>query len=160
MPWQAGQSGNPAGRKPRAVRFARPIARAEKQIVDRLPEVVDTLLRLAAGGYERVEEEYAPAGTLTVGSGEAQALVFPDRRADELVLVRRRVSRADGDRAAAVYLVDRILGRPTARQELTGADGGPIALDDPRELLARRLDQLAGRLNPADAAGDAEPAGG
>lgn len=38
-----------AGRKPRAEKYARPIASAEKRIADRLPDLVDKLFELAEG---------------------------------------------------------------------------------------------------------------
>lgn len=127
MPFIKGQPGGP-GRRPKAQKFARPIARAEKQIADRLPELIDNLFVLASGGYERVEEEWQPAGLIYIGSGEFAHRAFPDLPPDELVLVKRKSSIADKDRAANEYLVNRILGKPTERAEVTGANGGPIEL--------------------------------
>lgn len=115
-----------AGRKSRAEKFARPIAAGEKRIADRLPELIDNMLMLANGGYERVEEQWAPAGSLYVGSGEFQRRMYPYKPSDELVLVKRTVSVADRDRAANEYLINRIMGKPTERQEVSGVDGSPI----------------------------------
>lgn len=127
MPFVKGQPGGP-GRKPKAQKFARPIARAEKRIADRLPELIDNMFVLANGGYERVEEEWQPAGLIYVGSGEFARRAYPALPDDELVLVKRKASIADKDRQANEYLLNRILGKPIERAEISGADGGPIEL--------------------------------
>ncbi len=44
------------------------------------------------------------------------------------------------DRAAGQYLIDRVMGKPTERQELSGPDGNPI------ELTGPVLDQAAMEL--------------
>lgn len=106
-----------AGRKLKTDKFKQPIAKAEKRIADRLPELIDNMFHLAMGGYERVEEQYAPAGSLYVGSGAHTRLMYPDKDPDELVLVKRTVSIADKDRTANQYLIDRIMGKPTERRE-------------------------------------------
>jgi hypothetical protein len=117
-----------AGRKPKADKHAGAVAAAEQQIADRLPSLIENLLVLADGGFERVDEEWAPAGTITRGSGEFIVKVFADKEDDELVLVKRKVSVAEPDRASNQYLVDRILGRATERHELAGDDGGPLLI--------------------------------
>lgn len=127
MPFIKGQPGGP-GRRPKAIKFARPIARAEKQIADQLPALIENMLHLAHGGYERVEEEWQPAGLVYVGSGEFARRAFPDLPTNELVMVKRKASIADKDRQANEYLINRILGKPIERQEIAGADGGPIQL--------------------------------
>lgn len=115
-----------AGRKPKDEKFKLPIARAEQRIADHLPELIDNMLHLANGGYERVEEEWQPAGLIYVGSGEFAQRAFPDLESDKLVLVKRKSSIADKDRAANEYLINRILGKPIERAEVTGADGTPL----------------------------------
>lgn len=125
MPFTKGQPGGP-GRPSKASKFARPIARAEKQIADHLPELIENLLLLANGGYERVEEEWQPAGLVYVGTGEFARRAFPEMEPNDLVLVKRKSSIADKDRQANEYLVNRILGKPTERQEITDADGQPL----------------------------------
>lgn len=122
MPFRKGQSGNPAGRPRKADTHAGAIARAEKQIADKLPSLIENMLILANGGYERVEEQYAPAGSLFIGSGEFMRRMYPDKPDEELVLVKRTVSIADRDRAANQYLIDRIMGKPTERRELALTD--------------------------------------
>jgi hypothetical protein len=125
--FKVGNPGGP-GRRPKAIKFARPIARAEKQIADRLPELIDNLFVLASGGYERVEEEWQPAGLVYVGSGEFARRAFPELEPDVLVMVKRKSSIADRDRQANEYLINRILGKPIERAEIAGANGGPIQL--------------------------------
>lgn len=126
MAFVKGQSGNPGGRPKKADKFAAPVARAEKQIVDKLPSLIENMLILANGGYERIEEQWAPAGSLFIGSGKDAVPMYPDKEPDELVLVKRTRSIADKDRAANQYLIDRIMGKPTERQEVSGPDGGPV----------------------------------
>lgn len=97
MPFQKGHAGGP-GRPRKADKNAGAVARAEKQIRDRLPELVDNMMALADGVF--VEE-------LTM---EGLRIVFkrpPDRQANE-------------------YLINRVMGKPTERQELSGPDGEPL----------------------------------
>lgn len=89
MPFDKGQSGNPKGRPRKADQNAGAVARAEKQIRDRLPELIDNMLALAGGVWE---EETTPTGV-------------------------RRVYKNIPDRAANQYLIDRIMGKPTERKE-------------------------------------------
>jgi hypothetical protein len=86
-----------AGRPRKAEKYAVPVRKAEKRILDRLPQLVDNLLLLADGV------------TVAELSGEERIVYSkpPDRQANE-------------------YLVNRIMGKPTERQELTGEDGNPI----------------------------------
>lgn len=100
MPFTKGQPGGP-GRPRRADKFARPIARAEKQIADKLPDLINNMLVLANGVFV---EETNP------------------------VTDKEQVYRKPPDRAANEYLINRILGKPIERQEIAGADGGPIQL--------------------------------
>lgn len=73
-----------AGKKPRAEKFARPIAQAEKRIADRLPELIDSLFEQAAGLQVREVDH----------TGKEKIYDRPP------------------DFRAASYLVDRILGKP------------------------------------------------
>ena len=125
--FKVGNPGGP-GRKRKVDTFARPIAKAEKQIADHLPGLIDNLFVLANGGYERVEEEWQPAGLVYVGSGEFARRAFPELEADVLVLIKRKSSIADKDRLANEYLINRIMGKPVERAEIAGKDGGPIEL--------------------------------
>src|SRR5262245_37492327 len=106
-----------AGRPRKAEKYASQIAQAEDRIADRLSERVEKLEYLANGGYEQIEEEYLPAGLIFVGSGEWATLAFPDLPPEQLVCVKRKRSVAAPDRAANIYLIDRIAGKPTARVE-------------------------------------------
>lgn len=126
-----------AGRKPRAERYAEPIATAEDLIAGRLAELVDNQFTLALGGGERVEEEYAAAGTVFTDDYETDEFgrsrkvrrpVFADRPADELVLVKRKRITLGPDARANEYLIDRILGKPTqsVEAEVSGPGGEAI----------------------------------
>ncbi len=90
-----------AGRPRKREKFARPIARAEKQIADRLPMIVDRLLELAAGVLVQDVDQH---------TGEV------------------RVYQAKPDRQAAEYLVNRILGKPVEQQHVTGDDKWPLRM--------------------------------
>lgn len=157
--FQKGQSGNPAGRPRKADQYAGEIASGERRIADRLPDLIDNMFVLANGGYERVEEQWAPAGSLYVGSGDSLRRMYPDKPGDEMVLVRRVLSIADKDRAANQYLIDRIMGKPTERQEMSGPDGGPIEMTARErrkridELITKRRNRIASPVGD----GAAEP---
>jgi len=88
----AGQNGGArpgAGRKKTSDRNAGAVVKAEKKIRDRLPEVIDALFELAIGvTVEEVDGEGA-----------------------------RTVYTKAPDAKAAIYLTDRIMGKPTERTE-------------------------------------------
>jgi hypothetical protein len=159
-----------SGRKKKALTELRAelVSEADRLIVEDLTALTRELLRLAHGGYERVEERYEPAGLVLVdglvkgADGEplrddkgkavtAKVPAFPGKAPDELVLISRTVSTADADRAAIQYAMDRVLGRAKMAVEVTGKDGGPVqhALVDlsslpPDDLI--RLADIAGRV--------------
>ncbi|NOK59134.1 MAG: hypothetical protein GFH27_549283n406 [Chloroflexi bacterium AL-W] len=114
-----------AGRKAKTEKYESEINAAERVITDRLPQIIENMLMLADGGWEKVEEEWKPASMVTIGSGEAEMPAFPDKEPSELVLISRKVTHAAPDRAANQYLIDRILGKPTANVDTTvsGPDG-------------------------------------
>jgi len=114
MPFKKGHPGGP-GRPRKSDKYAGAVAAAENRIVDRLPEIIDNMFHLAMGGYERVEEQWAPAGTLRTASGEK---LFPTVPTDEMVLIKRIVTIADKDRMANQYLIDRVAGKPIEKQEV------------------------------------------
>ena len=88
---QGGHGGARQGSGRKRVRdvFERPIRRAEQQIADRLPELIENLLRLAKG--VTVQEEHRDGGT--------------------------PVYTRPPDRAANEYLINRLLGKPTEMTE-------------------------------------------
>lgn len=96
-----------AGRKTKAANKLRSelVAECEKLICDHLPRLIANMIALADGGYERVEEKWEPVP------------FTPPGQEPELVLVERKVSIADRDRAANQYLIDRMLGKPKERHE-------------------------------------------
>jgi hypothetical protein len=114
-----------AGRKAKAEKFKQPIARAEKRIADKLPYLIDKMFELADGV---LVEDINP------------------------VTFKASVYREKPDRAALVYLIDRIMGKPVERQEHTGADGGAIGIQfvDYRNNLAQ---------TPGRSTEDSDPSG-
>lgn len=90
MPFTKGHPGGP-GRPKRADKYAGQVAKAEKRIADRLPVLVDKMLELADGV---VVEDVNPV-TGQVG-----------------------IYREKPDRQALVYLIDRIMGKPTEHKEI------------------------------------------
>jgi len=80
-----------AGRKPKDEKFKVPIAKAEKKIADKLPWLIGQALELAEGV---VVQEF-------------------DREGNP------RIYQRPPDMKAIAYLVDRIMGKPTDRRELT-----------------------------------------
>ena len=106
-----------AGRKKKAEKFETAIGKAERRICDRLPELIDNLFVLAKGV---VVQEIDDDGVVDVYSKP------PDRQANE-------------------YLINRIMGKPTERTELTGEDGGPIEVHNVGSLTDDQLLAIASR---------------
>lgn len=80
-----------AGRKAKPDKFKVPIAKAEKRIADRLPWLIDQMMDLAEGVVvQEVDKDGNP-----------------------------RIYQRPPDYKAIAYLVDRIMGKPTERKELT-----------------------------------------
>lgn len=118
------------------------------------PACVANLVTLANGGYERVERRFEAAGTVLVrgpildAKGDflldakgnpvvAETKVFPDLPDDELVLVAQTVSFAEPDRAANIYMLDRLLGKPKQAVSLSSEDDAMsvrLALAEQRAL--------------------------
>lgn len=84
-----------AGRKPRSEKFATPIADGERRIADRLPWLIDKEFELATGVM--VQE--------VTKDGKVIYQTPPDRQAIE-------------------YLINRVMGKPVERKEVSGPDGG------------------------------------
>lgn len=100
MPFTKGQPGGP-GRPKKQDKHAGAIAKAEKRIVDKLPLLIDKMFELADGVTVQV-----------VDDGGATIYARPP------------------DRGALVYLVDRIMGKPTERQETEHSGGLTIRIVD------------------------------
>ena len=95
-----------SGRKPAASKAAIADFNAATlaTLIGWLPDLLKNLKHLADGGHERVTEKFDADG----------------------ILIERKVEIADSDRNANQYLIDRLLGKPTERKELTGEEGGPL----------------------------------
>lgn len=118
-----------SGPKPRAVVAAIGDANAATiaKLTSWLPDLLNNLKRLADGGYERVERKFElrmivpPPGTFDVNGRQVQPY-------EEMVMVERKVEVADADRLANEYLINRLLGKPTEKKEISGPDGGSISI--------------------------------
>jgi hypothetical protein len=88
-----------AGRKPKADKYIADINKAEKKIRDKLPDIVDAQIGLALGVVVK----------------EKNPITFEDQYYTTIP-----------DRAAGQYLMNRIMGTPTQKQEVSGPEGGPI----------------------------------
>lgn len=114
-----------AGRKPKDEKFKQPIAKAEKKIADKLPWLIDQAMELATGV---MVQEWGKDGP--------------------------RIYQRPPDINAIKYLVDRIMGKPTERKEVSGPDGSAIPLEiqriDYRDGFA---DVEAGSAPDPDASG-------
>lgn len=99
-----------AGRKPRDEKFKVPIAKAEKKIADKLPTLIDKALELAEGV---LVEDF------------------------NIVTMQTTVYQKPPDLGAIKYLVDRIMGKPTERKEVTSLDKplGEMTVDELKSIL-------------------------
>lgn len=122
--WGGSRPGS--GRKKKAEVYGPEITALERRIADRLPQILDNLILLADGGFEQVNEVYEPAGLIQItkeivtaeGTVNVKERAFPDLPPEQLVCVRRTRSIAAPDRAANIYLMDRIVGKPVAAIEV------------------------------------------
>jgi len=138
MPFKPGNPGGP-GRPRKHEKYDAQIAATEDRIADRLPERVERLEFLANGGYQHIDEEWQPAALIfvedvTLVEGKrvvSKVRAFPDAKPDDMVLVKRTIRVAAPDRLANMYLIDRILGKPTQSVE------GEVNVTDPEQLIAR-----------------------
>lgn len=103
-------------------------AATQDQLVEWLPQLLKNLKTLADGGYERVEENFERSiHEPVIGYRDGEAIKGPPEISMELV--ERKVSIAEPDRMANIYLIDRLLGKPTERKEVSGPDGGSIPME-------------------------------
>lgn len=123
-----------AGRKPKAEKYEPQITAAEDRLASGLPSRLGTLEDLAVGGKKKITRKYEPAGLVFVDgilrnddghpylhpNGEpvrGKVRAFPDLDAKKMVCVEEAVETLAPDRAAGIYLADRILGKPTQALE-------------------------------------------
>jgi hypothetical protein len=97
MPFQKGHPGGP-GRPANADKFAGAIAKADTRIAKNLVRYIENMEAIADGIFQEEQTEDGP----------------------------RIVYQRPPDRAANEYLINRIMGKPTERKELSGPDGEPL----------------------------------
>lgn len=89
-----------AGRKPKREKYIGAVEQAERRIADRLPLLIDRMIELADGvSVEEVDKD-----------GKRMVYLRPP------------------DRQAAEYLINRVMGKPTERKEISGPDAGPLPI--------------------------------
>lgn len=133
MSEQHGGARSGAGRKRKIEKYQSAIEKAELRIAQKLPDILDNLEVLADGGQQIITEKYQPAGlvTLTKQDGEGNAYqvpAFPDLDPLEQVLVEKTVVTQGRDLRANTYLADRVMGKPTQRQEISGLGGNELEI--------------------------------
>lgn len=144
-----------AGRKSKAEKYETEIQSAEGRWAGLLPSVQTTVEQLATGGLKRITRKKLPAGLVTTKKvllnslGEPYSLdvagnpkavevpAYPDMDPKKLVVVEEVVETLLPDRAACIYIIDRILGKPTATLEA----------DVKTDLGDAFLDAFGGALN-------------
>lgn len=109
-----------AGRKRTAIKHQTAREKAEGQIVDRLPWIIEKLFELGEGvAVEKFNSMGVPM-----------------------------VYQLPPDLGALKYLADRVMGKPTERQEVSGPDGGPIDITSTeREQAAKELNEWREQMN-------------
>jgi hypothetical protein len=122
-----------AGRKRKYEKYQSAIEKAELRIAQKLPEILDNLELIADGGQQITTEKYQPAGLVTLTKQDQegntyQVPAFPDLDPLEPVMVERTVVTAGKDLRANQYLMDRVAGRPTQRQEISGVGGNELEI--------------------------------
>ncbi len=119
-----------AGRKPKPEKYSGPINKAEKQIVDKLPQIVQEQLKLALGGISVIKEKWIPRAAFSLGDLIAKGAGKTSEEAakatenpEEMVLAERKVTKTLPDRAAGQYLINRIMGGPVQKVAPTDPSG-------------------------------------
>ena len=169
-----------AGRKATAEQFESEIAAAKKRCADTLPHRLETLIELAQGGYIKRTRKMEPAALVLVEEVQRdtngsliydelerplkiKVRAFPEAAPGEMVCIEEIQETLAPDRAANIYLADRILGRPTQAVEVSGPDGGEIPLSsrpDPARLSLgdlEALEALLAKATPSDGNTEEEP---
>jgi hypothetical protein len=157
MAGQPGRSGGQrpgAGRKPTRILFGEAVEKAETRLAKRLMITIGNLEELADGKAVVTEEEWQPAGSILVdkpltypngqplvASGGKAAMqkvsAYPDKLADELVLVKRKIVHLPPSDKVNMYIMDRIAGKPVT------------PTDEPDVLSPDELAQAVGEIEGA-----------
>jgi hypothetical protein len=112
-------------------------ARADGELQELLPQLYGNLLFLANGGFPRESEIWERADSIYVDGvvedkdgnpildangrpTKIRVRAFPDAKPGEMILTKRSVETAEPDRESNKYLIDRALGSPTKKHEISG----------------------------------------
>ena len=126
-----------AGRKQKKIKYAGRIAKAEKRIADRLVDLVDRAFELAEGvpiiqGLP-LEAELARLRKLAEQareiSGDTAELAEITEQLNSTAENLKHIYRSEPNFKALEYLLNRIMGKPVEKKEITGENGGAIPLD-------------------------------
>lgn len=124
----------PGGGRPRTRDIFHSIVReAEGKIADKLPLIVDDILRLAQGQYSETRLEMEPAGTLyrddyvnsTIDTDKGvrniykrvKVPMYPEKPPDEMVVTKQVETNFAPNLHACIYLMNRIMGPPQAETD-------------------------------------------
>lgn len=159
-----------AGRKPKAEKYESQIEAANQQIADHLPMIVGNLLKLAGGGFEMVENKYQPdwyvLATINKSQSRKKSKAEPIQEGGEgglelneetltvhrgLSLIEQKVTYAQPNLQALIYLTNRIMGTPVQMVAQTDTDGQDIKPEDGQSALDKITSAIA-RFAPGGAA--------
>lgn len=154
-----------SGRKRNNEKYAAPVATFHDQAASDIDARYRALAFLADGGYEEIEEVYEPAGLIMVNkevitedgrSVNVKEPAFPHLDPEQLVCVQRKKKIAAPDRAANIYLVDRLAGKPVAAVEVDPDPEGTLeitagALNEAARGLTAWRQQMNEQLNSQSA---------
>jgi hypothetical protein len=118
-----------AGRPKKVIQYAEQIESSDDKIAGKLDDLTEVLLKRGLKGLKLTRETFKPAGLVMVDDTEivhgehgpksvkVKRLAFPDKEADEQVLVSRVIIETAPDVKVAQYLINRVAGTPVQQVE-------------------------------------------
>ena len=111
------------GRPRNADKYKKELTEAWGMIADDYVALMRDYLKIAHGGYERVETEYQPSELVTIRVGQEYVRAYPNAKPGDMAIVKERRSMAEPDKKAIEDLISRLAGRiPQAIDVTTDAD--------------------------------------